>query len=103
MNVTSAIPIISAAAVAAVRPGVALRVPLGELAGASAHAPRGDADDPDERPDEPRREHRDADEQREHADPEQGEAVADGDVVGERSVAEREHGERDDRGSRCTA
>ena len=97
MNVTSAIPIMSAAAVAAVRPGLRWAFRSAILPAAPPDAPSRDADDARERADEPRREHRDADEQRQDAEPEQGEPVADGDVVGERPVAEREDGQRDDR------
>ena len=76
--------------------GVALRVAVRELSGDAADPAGGDADDLRERDDQPRREHRDADEERQHADAEQREAVARGDVVGERAVRERDHGDRHD-------
>src|SRR3954469_13176830 len=83
-TVTSVSPIMSAAAVAAVRPGLrtalglaispgtpaagfADRVGAGELAGGAAGGGRREADDAGERLDQPRGEQRDAGEQAEHA------------------------------------
>ena len=77
-NVTSATPIISAAAVAAVRPGLRCALPSASFPAAPPDPPGGETYDPDERAHEPRREHRDPDEQSQHADAEQGEPVADG-------------------------
>ena len=82
---------------------IALRVAFGELSGRAADVPRRDAHDAYERTHEPRRQHGGPEEQRENADAEQRESVTDGDVVGERSVAEREDRERHDRRPRCRA
>ena len=70
-TVTSVSPIISAAAVDAVRPG--LRTALAPASSPATPPARraGQPDDAGERLDEPRREQRDADEQPEHADAEQ--------------------------------
>ncbi len=81
-------PIISAAAVAAVRPGLRCAFLSASRPAAAAEPPRRDADELRERLDEPGREHRDPDEERQHADSQQGESVAGGDVVGERAVGE---------------
>ena len=66
-NVTSARPIISAAAVAAVRPGFRVAFSRASRPAAPPMRAAGGADEVRERPHEPRREHRDADEEPEHA------------------------------------
>ena len=68
---TSVSPIISAAAVEAVRPGLRTAFAPASSPADAAGAARRPADDAGERLDEPRREQRDADEQPEHAAAEQ--------------------------------
>ncbi len=82
MKATSAIPIISAAAVAAVLTGVAHRVPARELPGRAPDPTRREADQRGDGPNEPRREHRDADEQEQDAPRETDQAVGRAQVVG---------------------
>ena len=66
-NETSVSPIISAAAVEAVRPGLRIAFSLREPARRAAEPRGGEADDVGERPDEPRRDRGEADEEPEGA------------------------------------
>ena len=95
--VTSASPIISAAAVDAVRLGFRIEFDRASEPATPpmlvAGRPRTDG----ERADEARRHHRDADEEAENADPEQQQAVADRQPVPERAVDDqRERDSADD-------
>ena len=94
-NATSATPIISAAAVAAVRPGLRTELRRASAPGGAADPPRRQPDDGGERPDELRRDHRDPDEQQEHAAGDRQEPLRRVDVVGEHRVAEQEQREGD--------
>ena len=73
--VTSASPIISAAAVDAVRPGLRIAFEPRKRARDAADARRRPAEHRGERPHQARRHHRDADEQPEHAGGEQKQPV----------------------------
>ena len=96
-NATRATPIISAAAVAAVRPGLRTELRRASAPGGAADPPRRQPDDGRERPDELRRDHRDPDEQQDHAAGDRQEPLRRVDVVGEHRVAEQEQRERDQR------
>ena len=100
-NVISARPIMTAAAVDAVRAGVPDRVLAGQLAGRAAEAGSRRSQHVRQRPDDPGRDHRDADEHQQHADDEQDHPGLDlhpacEDAVGE----ERDRRSADDRGRR---
>ena len=92
---TSATPIINAAAVAAVRPGLRIELRRASAPGSAADPAGGEPDDGGERPHELGRDHRDADEQQQHSARDREQPIGGAEVVGEHRPAEQDERERD--------
>ena len=103
MNATSAMPIISAAAVAAVRLGLRTELPLASRPAAPPARRAGVPDDRGDRLDEVRREHRDAEEEEEHTARDREQAIAGAELVREHRAREEERASRRRRCPRSTA